>query len=429
MYLYFIADLLYRYRRDIIILLTIVVIIGFELLPVKLEPIIYILCLLANVGIIYKSRKNYLFLIVSIILTYFNYSIIYADFINNLNNFFTREISPVVTNTSINILSFFNIFLFILYPSKIKEIKNGINYLIVNRDVPFYISWGIICILLVIMLVGFRPSEDGSRSDPSAMYEYAVCIFIVAYCFIKSPKLLVILFMLSLIYAGRNFLYGGRVAGLQVLLCSYLFLFAHRTRISVQILLGVLVFILLSVVGVVRGAMIEGEFEINNIIMRIVDSGFVLDTAYSAYYTSEIFVYMDSLLNNHFTLFLIFLAAVFVGYGMFPDMLLQNYADLYMVNYAGGILPFYFWVFLGCFGLYIAVLMVKLYLNVLNKSLEKADNGLLKCVGAFFVCHIFRWYLYTPYSLLRGTLIICLVYMLVNFFSIRYTKKRLSISQ
>ena len=69
-------------------------------------------------------------------------------------------------------------------------------------------------------------------------------------------------------------------------------LFMHRISMSkVVIGMGVM-FVLMSIIGVVRGELLSGNVDISSILSSLAKGGFALDTAYSAYYTSESFVYI-----------------------------------------------------------------------------------------------------------------------------------------
>ncbi len=398
-----------------LIFLSSILLIGNE--DVNLSPYNYILLLLSNALLLFRVRRNMVMVLVLIVVAYCNYSIIYLQFINNPGDYLTSEINQNVTNESINILTLFNLFLYCIFPITIRPLHHiSKETFRCSRSLPNWALLLAIIVLCIIWITGLKPGEIGQRQDPSAIYEYTVCLFIVLFCFVKSPKALWILGILSIMFALKNFIFGGRIAGIQFIICTYLFLFVHRIKMKTVVMLGAILFVFMSIIGTVRGTLLQGEFSINQILDNIVKSGFSLDTASSAYFTSEVFVYMSDFVSDYLILLGVFICAIFMGYGMFPGMLLQDYANKYIVNYAGGVYPFYFWFFLGYLGIIVSVLILKAYFNLANKIVY-TSSGLVKCILAFFICHVFRWYLYTPYSLFRGTLFISIIYGLAFLIS------------
>lgn len=387
-----------------------------------LRPVNFSLLLIINIVSLYQVRKNIFFAIVIGIITYCNYSIIFPNYVTHLDNFFTQQINYSTTNISINILTLFNLLLYIVLPKASVYAGNFNVSLKSQKEFGPIFEIGVIFLLIIILIFGYkRPTEIGVRSDPSPTYEYSVILFILAFYFTHNRLRRRFLFLLCLVFSLQNFIFGGRITGLQYLCCLYIFFFSDKVSLNKLVIIALPIFFFMTLIGAVRGAILSGSHSFESIFNYILKSAGALDTAYSAYYTSEIFVYAESEITDNINYLIAFLAAIFIGYKSFPTYLLQNVADRFYQNYAGGIYPYYFYFFANWIGVVFSVLIVGAYLNAL-KYLNKSGHDLVKCIGVFFICHTFRWYLYTPYSLLRGTLILCVLYFIVRLL---FTNSRL----
>lgn len=401
------------------ILIPVSIIYAFALAILGLEyDLCYISCILTlstNIFLILRNRDNYFLAITFSLIFYFNYSIIYSNFIYNADNFFTQEINTQVTNTSINILSLFNVILYVLFPKKVEKLKYGVNYMQSSYNLKkgmFYCIFCSLCIIFISDNIGASVSSM-EKKDASSIYEYSVCVFIVAYYFIKEKKYRLILNILLLVFAFSNFVFGGRVSGLQFLICIYIFELAYRIKLLKVIMISLPVLVLMVIIGNVRAELISGNFSTELILRRFLTGGLSLDTAYAAYYTSEVFVFASDFISDHISLFFILLGAIFVGYGYYNNATLPKITSAFLKHYNGGIFPFYFWFYFGYIGIIISAIIVNFYLTIWSNISKQ--SGLFKCLGAFSLCHIFRWYLYTPYSFFRGSLFLIILYLFVKY--------------
>lgn len=388
---------------------------------VNLKPINYILVLVFNILSILRVRKNVYYLIVLSLIFYFDYSIIYPNYIHHIDNFFTRPIDSSTTNISINILFIFSGMLYIVIPQNICQTHIGRTDLISERHLYKPIQYVVLLLLIAIIVFGIsRPSEIGERSDPSPIYEYSVCIYIVALYYIHSKNIRKCLGFLCILSACQCFILGGRVSGIQNLMCLYLFFLSYRISFKRIVLYSSPLFIFMILIGSARETLLQGNFSVEAVLGNFIDSGGVLDTCYAAYQTSQIFTYAESRVANSFLYFLAFVGAVFLGSNKFPELNVQKLADSFFENYNGGIYPFYFYFFGGIISVILSSFIIYFYFKLM-KSLTEKEKGLSKCLSIFFICHIFRWYLYTPYSLFRGSIFLMIIYCVFYFCSSKKT--------
>ena len=381
-------------------------------MTVSIAPYSYIYLLLTNIYMLLMSRKNFLLFIIFFIILFSNYSIIYANFMARFDDVvFTSILSAETTNISLNILVLFNLFLF-LFLRWNRVQPNPTDNIFVNPDnEERYLIYILGFLLVVVFFIGFTlPEEEGERGSPSPLYEYSLIFFALFFYYCGQNKKYVIagLFMV-LMYTIQNFVFGGRILGIQFLLCAYIMLFMHRLKMPIIIAGITSMFVVLSVIGVVRGQLLAGNFEIGSILSSLAKSGFALDTAYSAYYTSESFVYiMDKFtMPEVLAYFWEFTKSIFIGGN--PDMVLTSVSSDHVVHYGGGVIPFYFYFYLGGLGILISAVLVAIYLNIII-GLKETSSGYKKILTVWVVSTTFRWYLYTPLGLLRGVLFLTIVY-------------------
>lgn len=398
-------------------------------LDINMAPYAYIYTLLVNIYMLLQSRKNFLIFIVFFIILFSNYSIVYSNFIAKFDNtIFTDILDTKSTNISLNILTLFSLFLFLFV--KWSEISpNPPNNIFINER--YQRTWDLfilVFILIFVFFLGFTlPEKEGLRGSPSPLYEYSLIFFAIYFYFRGYRKVYVIIgLILITAYSLQNFIFGGRILGVQFLLCAYIMLFMHQLRMSIVVTAIILMFFMMSIVGVVRGELLSGNFDVDTILTSLFESGFALDTAYSAYYTSESFVYvLDKFSTQEILIFSWeFVKSIFIGSD--PDMLLTSISETYIKHYGGGILPFYFYFYFGLIGILLSACLVALYLNLVIR-LNKHSSGYLKCLSVWIVSTTFRWYLYSPLPLLRGVLFLTIAYYVFAY--LHYQINRLSIFQ
>ena len=105
--------------------------------------------------------------------------------------------------------------------------------------------------------------------------------------------------------------------------------------------------------------------------------------------------------------------SIFIGTD--PDMLLTSISNTYVAHYGGGLIPFYFYFYLGGIGIVLAACLVASYLNIVI-NLEEQSSGYFKCLSVWVVSTTFRWYLYSPIGLLRGVLFLTIAYYAFSYF-------------
>lgn len=406
-------NIIIRYSLSAICILYLltILIFGFDL---DLIPYSIIVLFLVNIYMLISSRNNFMFFFVAFVIFYSNYSIVYANFINYLEvSLFTEIITPEVTVVSLNILVFFNCCLFLVFRWYLVKAAFPNYKFIEESKKNLFIIFLLSIALLLIFRFGYSvPDQVGERGSSSALYEYSIILFILFFYYCGNNRIIVYWgLFLVFIYSVQGFVFGGRIEGIQLLLCVYFMLFMNKIKMYKVVVAFVTMFLLMSIVGAVRGEIVSGNYNANSILERIIGRGFALDTSYAAYYCSETFVYTKKLLSDSkiMELFFSFLKSLFIGGASGTDASLPAVSAKYTVHQGGGLLPFYFYFYLGGVGIVISSVIVGLYLNGFLKLGERS-NGLAKCVMVLVACTVFRWYLYSPLMLLRGALFMIFAY-------------------
>lgn len=405
-------------------LLTAYIVFG---LSVNLTPVSYIFVIMANVYMVLRSHGNFLLFLVSFILSFCNYSIIYANYTDAILDIYTIPLSSDSFICSMNILTLFNLLLFLCVRWDYIPLLNKRNIFVDIDKKDTIILYLLYALLIPIFFLGFTvPEVEGQRGSHSTVYEYSAIFFMLFFFYSGNQKWHIrIGLLLVCFFSLQSFIFGGRIEGIQFLLVAYVMLFMHKISMSkVMIAMGVM-FVLMSIIGVVRGELLSGNVDISSILSSLAKGGFALDTAYSAYYTSESFVYI---LDKFSTLEILaffweFVKSIFIGTN--PDMLLTSISSEYVFHYGGGLTPFYFYFYLGIMGVMFAACLVAFYLNIVI-NLTENSSGYLKCLSIWIVSTTFRWYLYSPIGLLRGVLFLTIAYY--AFAYLHYMIARLPLS-
>ena len=378
-------------------------------------PFSYIYLLALNIYMMLCSRKNYMLLFVAFVILLCDYSVVYAIYIHFTSDAFINIISQSNHITSLNLLVLFNALLFVCFKwERIGALPQQNLFMCsdkCSRAVPIVL----ILLLLYIFFRGYSaPEEIGGRGESSSMYEYSSILFILYFFYCGNERIYRrIGLFLVICFSGKSFLYGGRIEGIQFILVAFFMLYAYKTNIKLASVGILLMFVLMSIVGSVRGSLLQGNFDLAQIVGSIFEGGLALDTSYYAYYASEASVYALGVVspNEVWTSFVDFVKGIFVGAN--PETLLPTISNRYVSHQGGCFLPFTFYFYMRSFGVLLITLLLSYYLSIV-KNVRASSSGFKKCFAVWIVCSVFRWYIYSPAPLLRGALLFVLFYFFVG---------------
>lgn len=375
-----------------------------------------------NAIALYRGKKNWNTIICFALLLWFNYSFFAANLYWPIQNFFTGWKNTVnIMVMSVNILLVFTTVLTLALP---KSIENSVRNFFeeTSKRHNSLIVIGISILLMLILIYGFsRPSIAGQRGTSSSMYEYAIILFIVAFMYSQSKFSRIIISLIAILYILQDLIFGGRVTALQLLIMLFLIILSYRAKVKDMLPFLIVGLIIFSGIGAFRAGFVLNTDSISNVWKQLFNSKFVLDTSYSAFYTSGTFIMAEDVCSTflRFKMFLKFLLSILLGSSV-PDSNLAIYTRSMWVHYYGGVLPFFGHFYLGYFGVIIVAILIAYFIRKL--VINPKQTFFCDCLCIYFIATTPRWYLYSPTPLLRGVLFFSLFYFVCYQFD-RVCKK------
>lgn len=372
--------------------------------------------IVVSIASIIKVRGNWYLLTIFTCIGYSNYSICLVNYISKSNSYFVSYANTNIGYLGINILLFFSLLLYLIAPDSKEKIQDKKSIIVNNRNNRIIVI-GAIIVLLLILIYGFtRPERVGDRGTPSALYEYSLIFVIMAlYYSGKSKKMLLLVVLVAIPFAIQNFVFGGRITGVQMLILIVLAIFIDRLKMVIVAPLAAVFFVMMSAIGQVRGRLLISGVDLNNVVRILGGEHFALDTAYSSYYTSMTFLDVLQTTDVPLRIHLLFrwILSIFLG-GSVQDSSLSLYTRQTHLHYYGGILPYYAWFYLGFVGIILLVLYLGIFFRKINTTNYKED-GLVRCITLYVTVTCLRWYLYSPSQIFRGVLLLCIVFEICNY--------------
>lgn len=386
----------------------------------NLNVTISILVIALSVLSIYHSRNNWYMLIISIVIAYYNYSIVVANYISVIHGtMFTGYAGTEIGTKGLNILLVFAISLYIIFFHVGRKLKKTESCNIINSNhenkVIVIVLW---VVLTLIWIFGFvRPTEVGQRGSPSTYFEYSIILVIAGFHYSGKSRLFQLSFVVfGAAYALLNFVYGGRATAVQVVVCVLLCTVLDRLPRIWIICGGFLFFMAMSFIGTFRTNLTVSSDALEALWHTLSETKFANDTAYSAYYTSLTFIDFagNCTWDYRIGLFSNYLLSIVLG-GSVSDSNLPMITRRYYTHYYGGVLPNYFYFYLGVFGVIIISLYIYVLFSTVVNRLNKNDDKITiwNWIGIYIASTSFRWYIYSPSQITRGVLILTIVYFLL----------------
>ena len=194
--------------------------------PVEYVYPTLILVLLISAYLTIKYRNSWELLIIFVFMFYYNYSIVMAEFVLNINDFFTSYASSIEARCCLNIILFYMVLLCMFSPRKKDSLFDKNKYYVTkcqNDVIVFFI----IILLCLILIFSYSRPEANERGETSPLYEYSIIFFIIGYYY-ASNKYKKVLSVLLFVFVLQNFVFGGRVTGVQLLIVWFLINYAYK---------------------------------------------------------------------------------------------------------------------------------------------------------------------------------------------------------
>ena len=331
---------------------------------------------------------------------------------DSIKTYYKSYASTAIGVAGVNILLIFSVLLMFVAPKTDKNKEKEKKSLLVNNKYNPIIVIGLIVVLVFTWIYGFvRPDLPGERGTPSALYEYSLIFIIISLYYVGDNSILkYIVVTIAAAFALQNFVYGGRITGLQIVVLVVISLYVDKLSLKKVIPTGMVFFVVMSLIGQFRAQLIMHGANIKAVVKSLSANYFSLDTAYSSYYTSMTF--LDELTQTDFNkriyLFGRWLLSIVLG-GRVSDSNLALYTRQHHFHYNGGVLPFFAWFYLGLLGVVLLTIYLGFLLKIINNS-NSERSGLIRCLAIYICATTARWYLYSPSQIFRGLILFCLVY-------------------
>lgn len=382
---------------------------------------IYLLSL--NIYITFKCRKNKGLFLLSMGISYFNYSFIIARYIGTPSEMLADLYAAIQYESTMTI----SICIMILFFSIINLLMNN-RKIIADGEAHSVVSFPtrkiLVCFLDVLLVLILSYHLYNKITEPTTLLEYSLIIFIFALYFSKDhrvERIITEIILFSFVfYSIRN---GDRIAVLQILIADFIINYIHKfdvKQIAFALFGGIFLFTIFGIYGdyLDAGADIENA-NIKHTFEVLKQRRFAIDTSVAAYQSglsieeSSRYFTEEFRFNNFITYFTKY---TFLG-GDSGYTNVGVFVKPYCYNNGGGFLPMYFYFWIGWYGVILISIIVSWYLNFLISKENNSKNLLYRNTLKIFLISTFpRWYLYAPDLLFRGVLIFSIVYFMIRIF-------------
>ena len=377
-------------------------------------PIVLIgLLLLISALNIVKARKNFILLIIGLILFYCNYSVCVTNFIQSgYYSFFSKTLYAY---RSLQSLLLFTLVIFVCIPQKIESVN--FKQIYSKRDVHILIHIVALLVLLFIIAFGYSGGGFGQRGSYNQLWGYFPVFVLIGLFFSKNNKLIKNIYLtISVIYVCLNLIFKERLYVVQIAIILVMFfcpdkLIRNKKLTILLLIVGYLIFTFIGNFRNVDGYNIWNALWIN--IKTSFETLFSLDTAASSFYTGQTFV-NHAFLDDWFkrlSMLGLFVLSILFGMSLFPKASLPDYTIQFMEeahkHSFGGYLPLYGYYYLGLLG----VLLIALYIVGIYKMIANWNkNDVTKLLSIVVLSSTFTWYLYSPSAITRNLLLVLILY-------------------
>lgn len=392
----------------------------FNLYSNKLNIIIAYLVIITSIIMIYKYKDSLPLFLMSFFIGYSNYSIAYIVYIKQSPpSILYNQITDInVYGIAISAILLFNIVLITsnyLNSSKVKIVAH-------------YSENIILCICLIFFLVLIfifsydRSGISSVRSSSTPVYEYSLILFILLFYY--GSKNLIIRFCYTLIlviFSFQSFFTGNRVEAISFIFAFIIYHYSNKLNYKQLLPLLIIGIIFMSMIGEFRSEMTLSFSAISSTLINMLNNGLTFNTAYWAFFPSLSIIEMSDRINFIEKLYLFgqSIKYIFLGSSV-PDSSLIIYAKKYYVHSMGNIsiIYFYFWFKeIGfIFFSFLSTMYIRLHKYMDNRYINDYKAKYLYLLFVYFISTTPRWYLYSPFPLLRGVLIFSVCYLIFEFF-------------
>lgn len=319
-------------------------------------------------------------------------------------------------HTCLYLLIFLSSMSFLINPNKEKQYvpqprKNKFGY--------------ILCLLLAFVFIATGRTgqtimdtggyaESFANRESNGLFGYSLIPLSISLLYADTKKKLRAVYLLCLIFIFKDFLYGGRIDSIMLVIIVFLYKFQRKVTAFQFVGLVVIAYIVVFALGEFRSdtsISILGTVEstVNDVDSHSSHAG-------NVYYASMRILYLiDSNIlttDMRLTSFILYLLSIVIPYSMLPP--LANLSSFMMDFYdtgGGGLAPIFYFAFLGIAG----VICAGLLHGYIIKTWFNKKSYVFYYYGLLFVATTPRWYAYYPIHPFKFCVYGALFFYVLNF--------------
>lgn len=365
---------------------------------------------------IIENRKNniitifniFLFLYYIILIPFYFLGMKISIFYWNMNDYTHEKV------TFVYCIFYFAYYLMLILNNNKKNNEEKFINNFVNYDNKYIFLFNIFLIVVIIFIANrgelalLSGSYGSGNVKGSSLNEYILIPFLCAYLFSgNNKKKHITIFLLFILYSIMNFLYGGRIGVIQAsLLIFYLFIDKKIDFKKMLVLMSGAVFALILIGGIRNGTLFSGSEIISNNPAEV----------YNASVSFYRVIHEKGLAwgSRLISLFL-YLIRLFVSTDSLPEIAnLSTYVyGLTNMSLGGGFIAMYFYTWLGYFGVVLGGIIVGKIMVSINRLKSQYINVAFIIILSTYP----RWLVYDPITMIKlpmYTVIIMFVFSSVD---------------
>lgn len=384
-----------------------------------------LMIILVETYILFKVRKNIYLFFIYMCIFYFDYSVIFGKYIGTPISRLSIVYSQIPKSSDVWFIGLFSILLFhLVIALLLPKINNSDNIILYSENNKHRdVSVVILTILSVSMIFSYLLIP--STIVPRTIYEYAIIPLCLGLYLSKNYKVCHLLLIICMIVSTLlNMIDGGRIISLLPMIAFFVIYVINKIHIKELLLYFVGVVVIFTFAGLYGDLLDEGKDTsiLNYSILKetFKNRKFTLDTSVAAYWAGQTFIASRNVIPLKDRI------DNFIQYNTKYSLLgkrshyIQVYelSRKYYVHYNGGFITSYYYFWLGYVGVVLIALYISFFIRIIN-SIRKNDD-LKKIISIYFIATMPRWYLYYPTPLIRGSLILLVLYFFtLKIFDIR----------
>ncbi|MEE0777386.1 MAG: hypothetical protein UJ210_00010 [Massilimicrobiota sp.] len=295
-----------------------------------------------------------------------------------------------------------------------------------NKSNILFILMIILCLIcLIIGKSGNTIFESGgyglSNKTGSAVFEYFNIFYLLAFLFSgneKNKKFL--LYLISIIYVLKSFLYGGRIEIIQHIFLIFILFFEKKFKPKNVLFMLCIGYFVMFLIGSFRSNLVldinsfQKLFGYNSITNSIVSNEADVFYSTTVFLNAEKYGIIDNnyrIISSIFWIIRLFVPSSFIDETYNVILYLQNNFTIFG---GGGFFSGFVFFYFGYIGLIIVTKIISIFINKINRT----DNNIyIKTFIILFVVMLPRWYAYSSETFFKIPFYaVALLYLLRIFF-------------